>query len=156
MLKELPWEISLFYFIINPMNNAHFYIFMSCISGVPDHAVCVAKGNAAQLAWNWCWNQQSPWSLTCFLKGWPPILPHLVLPHLGLLSLILPTKYCYKMAGYYLASFNSSRQHTVSAADRGGGNRGSFPRAPTVRGPPNSFRLVQIKYIRQSHSSLAS
>ena len=26
----------------------------------------------------------------------------------------------------------------------GGGNRGSLPRAPSVRGPPNSAKLVQI------------
>ena len=37
-----------------------------------------------------------------------------------------------------------------------GGNRGSLPRDPSVRGPPNSAEHVQIRYIRQSHSSLAS
>ena len=38
----------------------------------------------------------------------------------------------------------------------GGGNRGSLPRAPSVTGPPNSAGLVQIRTVRQSHSSLAS
>ena len=33
--------------------------------------------------------------------------------------------------------------YMASAAD-GGGNRGSLPRAPSVRGPPNSPELVQI------------
>ena len=42
----------------------------------------------------------------------------------------------------------------ISAADRGGGNRGSLPWAPSVRGAPNSAGLVQIRSVRQSHSSL--
>ena len=47
--------------------------------------------------------------------------------------------------------------YAVPLTGRGeGGNRGSLPRGPSVRGPPNSARLVQIRFIRQSHSSLAS
>ena len=38
----------------------------------------------------------------------------------------------------------------------GGGNRGSLPWVPSVRGPPNSARRVQIRSVHQSHSSLAS
>ena len=38
---------------------------------------------------------------------------------------------------------------------QGRGNRGSLPRAPSVRGAPNSAGLVRIRCVRQSHSSLA-
>ena len=34
-----------------------------------------------------------------------------------------------------------------------GGIRGSLPRAPNARGPPNSAGLVRIRCVRQSHSS---
>jgi len=34
-----------------------------------------------------------------------------------------------------------------SAADRGGGNRGSLPQAPRVRGPPNCAELIQIRIL---------
>ena len=46
----------------------------------------------------------------------------------------------------------------ASAANKGGGggsNRGSLPRAPSVRGPPNSAGLVLVRSVCQSHSSLA-
>ena len=38
----------------------------------------------------------------------------------------------------------------------GAGNQGTLPRVPSVRGPPNSAGVVQVRSIRQSHSSLAS
>ena len=53
-------------------------------------------------------------------------------------------------------SLKPTKFHTQSQCRRqGGGNRGSLPRAPIVRGPPNSAKL-QIRSIRLSHSSLAS
>ena len=39
--------------------------------------------------------------------------------------------------------FNHQHQEQVGG-EEGGGNRGSLPRAPSTRGPPNSAELVQI------------
>ena len=36
------------------------------------------------------------------------------------------------------------KRYPSSAADGGGDKRGILPRAPSVRGPPNSAELVQI------------
>ena len=40
-----------------------------------------------------------------------------------------------------MVRFDCYRGPTHSATDRGGGNRGSLPRAPSARGPPNSAEI---------------